>query len=43
MKDFGPVLRVILTFSASSAGGVFDIIEILGKEEVLKRFKQYNN
>lgn len=39
MKDFGPALRVILTFSSSSAGGVFEIMEILGKEEVLRRFK----
>lgn len=38
MKEFGPALRIILTFSSSSAGGIFDIIEILGKDEVLKRF-----
>ena len=37
IKDFGPALRIALTFSSASAGGVFDIIEILGKEEVLKR------
>lgn len=36
-KDFGPALRVVLTFSSASAGGVFDVIEILGKEEVLRR------
>lgn len=37
IKDFGPVLRIILTFSAASAGGIFDVIEILGKAEVLAR------
>ncbi len=41
IKDFGPLLRVILTFSSSSAGGVFDIIEILGKNETLKRISYY--
>lgn len=38
MKDFGPTLRVIMTSSSKSAGGVFDIISILGKEESLRRF-----
>ncbi len=38
-KDFGPALRVSLTFSSASAGGVFDVIEILGREECLKRIK----
>ncbi len=37
IKDFGPVLRIILTFSAASPGGIFDVIEILGKQEVLAR------
>jgi glutamyl-tRNA synthetase len=37
IKDFGPVLRIILTFSSASAGGIFDVVEILGKDEVLKR------
>ena len=37
IKDFGPVLRIVLTFSTSSAGGIFDVIEILGEEEVLER------
>ncbi len=37
IKDFGPALRIVLTFSSSSAGGVFEIIEILGKEQVIKR------
>jgi glutamyl-tRNA synthetase len=41
MKHFGPTLRIILTFSSSSAGGIFEILEILGKEEVLKRFSNY--
>ena len=42
MKDFGPALRIVLTFSLSSAGGIFDIMEILGKDEVLKRFNLIN-
>lgn len=37
IKDFGPLLRIILTFSSSSAGGIFDVIEALGEEEVKKR------
>jgi glutamyl-tRNA synthetase len=37
IKDFGPLLRIILTFSSSSAGGIFDVIEILGKQETLAR------
>lgn len=37
IKDFGPLLRVLLTFSAKSAGGIFAVVEILGKEEVLRR------
>lgn len=40
IKDFGPLLRIILTFSASSAGGIFDVVEILGKNEVNKRIAQ---
>ena len=39
IKDFGPLLRVILTFSSSSAGGIFKIVEILGKSEVLRRIE----
>lgn len=39
IKDFGPLLRIILTFSTSSAGGIFDVVEILGKEEVLNRIQ----
>jgi hypothetical protein len=34
------LLRIILTFSASSAGGIFDVVEILGKNEVNKRIAQ---
>lgn len=37
IKDFGPALRIVLTFSSASAGGIFDVVEILGKDEVLKR------
>ncbi len=37
IKDFGPVLRVVLTFSSASAGGIFDVVEILGKVEVTSR------
>ncbi len=37
IKDFGPLLRIILTFSSASAGGIFDVVEILGKEEVERR------
>jgi glutamyl/glutaminyl-tRNA synthetase len=36
-KDFGKPLRIALAFSSSSAGGIFDVLEILGKEESLKR------
>jgi glutamyl-tRNA synthetase len=39
IKDFGPALRIILTYSGSSAGGIFDVIEILQKTEVLRRIK----
>lgn len=37
IKDFGPALRVALTFSQASAGGIFDVVEILGKSEVERR------
>ncbi len=37
IKDFGPLLRIVLTFSSASAGGIFDVVEILGKDEVLRR------
>jgi glutamyl-tRNA synthetase len=37
IKDFGIALRIALTFSSASAGGIFEILDILGKEEVLFR------
>jgi len=37
IKDFGPALRIALTFSSASAGGIFDVVEILGKDEIIKR------
>jgi glutamyl-tRNA synthetase len=40
IKDFGPLLRIALTFSAASAGGIFDVIEILGKVEAEKRIER---
>ena len=30
IKDFGPLLRIILTFSSASAGGIFDVIDVEG-------------
>ena len=37
IKDFGPVLRIALTFSSASAGGIFDVVELLGKNETISR------
>ncbi|NBX52716.1 MAG: glutamate--tRNA ligase [Proteobacteria bacterium] len=37
IKDFGPVLRIALTFSSASAGGIFDVVDLLGKTEVITR------
>jgi glutamyl-tRNA synthetase len=37
IKDFGIALRISLTFSSASAGGLFDVIELLGKNEIIKR------
>jgi glutamyl-tRNA synthetase len=37
IKDFGPALRVALTFCSASAGGIFDVVEVLGKSGVLGR------
>lgn len=37
IKDFGPLLRIVLTFTSASPGGIFDVIEILEKEETLAR------
>ena len=42
IKDFGPLLRLILTGSNTSSGGIFNIIEILGKKEILARFAGFN-
>lgn len=39
IKDFGPVLRIALTYSSASAGGIFDVVELLGKNEVVNRIK----
>ncbi len=39
IKDFGPILRLVLTFSASSGGGIFDVIDVLGQDESIKRIK----
>lgn len=43
IKDFGPALRIALTFSSASGGGVFEIVEILGKIEVISRIKHLLN
>jgi glutamyl-tRNA synthetase len=40
IKDFGPALRIALTFSGASAGGIFDVVEFLGKAEVLSRLEK---
>jgi glutamyl/glutaminyl-tRNA synthetase len=37
IKDFGPTLRIALTYSSASAGGIFDVVETLGRDEVIKR------
>ena len=37
IKDFAPILRIVLTGSSSSAGGVFEVCEIIGKSEAQKR------
>ncbi len=39
IRDFGLALRSAITFSSASAGGLFEVIEILGKEEVLRRIR----
>lgn len=41
IKDFGPVLRIALTFSSASGGGIFEVVEILGKAEVLRRINLF--
>jgi glutamyl-tRNA synthetase len=40
LKDCGIPLRIALTYSSVSAGGIFDIINILGKDLVLTRLQQ---
>ena len=42
IKDFGPILRILLTFSDKSPGGIFEIVTILGKNIVNKRLSQIN-
>jgi glutamyl-tRNA synthetase len=37
IKDFAPILRLALTFSSASSGGIFEIVEILGKDEIINR------
>jgi glutamyl-tRNA synthetase len=37
IKDFGLPLRIAITFSSASGGGIFEVVEILGQKEVLKR------
>jgi len=37
MKLWTQALRVAITFATISSGGIFEIMEILGKEEVLRR------
>jgi glutamyl-tRNA synthetase len=37
IKDFGPILRILLTFSSKSSGSIFEVIFNLGKIEVLNR------
>lgn len=39
IKDFAPALRLVLTYSKSSSGGIFEVIEILGKIEIEKRLQ----
>ncbi len=39
IKDFGLALRIALTFSSASSGGIFDVVEILGREEVVARIE----
>lgn len=37
IKDFGPILRLVLTFSNATSGGIFDVIAALGKVETVAR------
>lgn len=40
IKDIGPLLRTVLTSNSSGAGGIFEVIEILGLKEVILRINQ---
>ena len=37
IKDFGPILRLVLTFSTATSGGIFDVVAALGKVEAVRR------
>lgn len=37
IKDFGPILRLVLTFSNATSGGIFDVIAAFGKVEAVRR------
>ncbi len=43
IKDYGIALRISLTYSSASAGAIFNILELLGKKEVLKRINFFIN
>ena len=40
IKDFGPALRLALTYSSASAGGIFDVVAALGKDQVIDRIEK---
>ncbi len=40
IKDFGPALRLVLTFSSSSAGGIFNVVDALGQKEAITRIEE---
>lgn len=39
LKDFGPIIRIALTFSSSSPGNIVEVLELLGKGESLRRIE----
>ncbi|MFC1659738.1 glutamate--tRNA ligase [Pseudomonadota bacterium] len=39
MRDYTQAMRVAITFASVSPGGIFEIMEILGKDESLKRIE----
>lgn len=43
LKDFGPVVRILLTFSDKSSGGIFDVISLLGKDNVIARISKFSD